>query len=102
MKAIIVDSSGYCYQINTGKPELLGAWFVEHAEKLMSVNASYNHPVSLDIWPESKDEKEKIGEWSINPITVDSLLQFAAQILEVSQRISDHNRAIGKNDENMR
>lgn len=92
MRVEIFDAIMYRHSIDSSDPELVGKWFAEKAEMLMSDSAQFNHPVQMDIWPSTEQEHLIIGQWSIRPVTQDSLLEFARHILNAAERLGEIER----------
>ena len=56
MRIQLQDSLGTYYYLTSADPAIIGAWFAEHVPNLMSANAHYNHPLIIDVWPDSEAE----------------------------------------------
>jgi len=94
MRVEIPDYYGYMHVIDSADPGLIGKWFAEKAQVLMSADTGFNHPVSLDIWPATEHERLTIGKHSIRPVTSDSLLELARHILNVSEIVQEAERRL--------
>jgi len=92
MRVEMRDSTGHPHVIDSADPGTIGRWFAEKAEVLMSANIQFNHPVSLDIWPSTDHERNTIGQWSIQPLTADGVLELTSHLLNVAGKLQEMER----------
>lgn len=58
----IYDSTGGVYRITSDKPEIVGAWFAEHAEKLQTGDTRLL-PYRINVWPSGDFNSAEAAEW---------------------------------------
>jgi len=89
----IRDCNGQAYSITSADPRIIGDWFAEHAEMLMSANTTMM-PYPMYIWPQTEREQKILsGPDRLQMIEVrltqDGLLHLAGRILEASKMLGD-------------
>lgn len=88
MRAELVDDCGQMFTVDSQDPKLIGAWFAEHANQLMSSDASMPD-CRLRIWPRTNAEFEYLrlaGPRDLQ-VTQDDLAELARSILDVAEKI---------------
>ena len=88
MRVEIQDWNGYGYTISSRNPALVGEWFAEHAQHLMTGDSRMQ--IRIQIWPQDADEAATIGAQTMtSPMTQDGLLEFADKILAAAARAGE-------------
>lgn len=87
MRVEIADWNGQPYVITSRNPELVGAWFAEHAAHLMTADARME--VRIRIWPQDHTEMDLIGQPDQALLTQEGLLKLAEVILDASKKLAD-------------
>lgn len=87
MRVELTDWNGYQRTITSNNPALIGDWFAEHAEHLVTGDSRLQ--VRIQFWPDSPEEMEVIGRNPVVLLTQEGLLHFAEKILETSKKIGE-------------
>lgn len=97
MRIEIRDCLGQSYNCDSRDPCIIGAWFAEHAQLLMSADTRMM-PYPLYIWPSDKREHDILsGPGRLQVIeaqlTQDGLLGLAQVILDAAARLGEMEQA---------
>lgn len=97
MRIELQDCNGYSYRCDSRDPRIIGSWFAEHAEMLMTAD-SRMLPHRINIWPSDQREHQVLsGPARLQVIeakfTQDSLLELAQVILDASARLGEMEQA---------
>lgn len=93
MQIRLQDCNGQEYRCDSLDPQIIGAWFAERAELLMSANSTMM-PYPLYIYPQTQREIDILSGFDrIRAIearfTQDGLLELAQKILDASARLGE-------------
>jgi hypothetical protein len=87
MRVEIYDWNCQAYTITSRDPKLIGEWFAEHAQSLMTADARAE--IQIRIWPQDQQEHRLIGPDQVTRFTQDGLLHLAQVILDASQKLAE-------------
>jgi hypothetical protein len=88
MRVELYDESGYLHRVDSADYELIGRWFAEKAQLLISADCRINHPVSLDIWPSgasTQADMEALRQAHLPIRSADGLLELVKGLLRLSE-----------------
>jgi hypothetical protein len=93
MQIRIMDCNGMEHRCDSADPGIIGAWFAEHAELLMSADVR-TMPYPMYIYPQTAREQQILsGPERLKMIearmTQDGLLELAQKILDASARLGE-------------
>lgn len=89
MRIELHDCNAQMYRVDSFDPRVIGDWFAEHAQLLMSANAAMM-PYQISIWPSTHVEANSIGQISLEARwTQDGLLYLAEKILDASKHMGE-------------
>ena len=93
MNIEIRDCNGQLFRCDSSDPLIIGAWFAEHAQMLMSADVRLM-PYPLTIYPQTHREAEILsGPGRVEALeakfTQEGLLELAQKILDASARLGE-------------
>jgi hypothetical protein len=93
MQITIQDCNGLMYRCDSTDPRIIGDWFAEHANLLMSADTRMM-PYPLTIYPQTPRERAILsGPERVQAIeakfTQEGLLELAQKILDASARLGE-------------
>jgi hypothetical protein len=88
MRVQIITCDGLSLSIDSHDPKLIGAWFTEHANLLMTADARMQENRLL-IWPRTHEEFGALGAQREYRFTQDDLLELAQSILDASAKMAE-------------
>ena len=87
MRVEIYDEVMRGHTIGSKNPRLIGEWFAEHAELIMSADA--RTMAQIRVWPEDDEEMSLIGRQLHARFTQDGLLVLAQVILDAAAKLGE-------------
>lgn len=93
MRIELSDWNGQWYSITSSNMQTIGAWFAEHAQKLLTADAALIGATRIMIYPSTQDEAMLTPHGAMEyAFTYEGLEQLATQFMDVARKLEEKDR----------